>query len=231
MGAAIFVETTVHADAGTLWHRTQDAAQHTRWDLRFTTIDDVTAQSPGAPRTFRYDLRLPGLTISGTGTSIGERRRPDGTLTSALAFGSPHPLSLVRRGKGWWRYVPDPAGGTRFLTGFDYDPGWGAPGRLVDRAGFRVLVGWGTAWSFDRLRLWLDDGVAPEDAARRWLLDTGLRVGALGLAARRGGPVGAVLAAAAVAAPALPGVPRARRCLRRPPDRLARTAPSTVADL
>jgi uncharacterized membrane protein YphA (DoxX/SURF4 family) len=27
---------------------------------------------------------------------------------------------------------------------------------------FRPLFGWATAWSFDRLRLWLEDGVAPE---------------------------------------------------------------------
>ncbi|GAB2910537.1 hypothetical protein GCM10027047_05930 [Rhodococcus aerolatus] len=230
MAAGIYVETRVHADDDTLWHRTQDADQHTRWDLRFTTIADVTAQTADAPRTFRYDLRLPGLTISGTGTTVGERRRPDGTLTSALRFGSPHPLSLVRSGSGWWRYVPTDDG-TRFLTGFDYEPGWAALGPLVDRAGFRAAVGWGTAWSFDRLRLWLDDGVAPETAARRWLADTGLRAAALAVGAHRRGLLGVVLAAAAVLAPAAPGVPRARRCLRTPPDRLARTPPSTMEQL
>lgn len=180
MTGQIYVETVVQGDRELLWHRSQDAAQHTRWDLRFTRITDVTAQTDGAPRSFSYELRLPGLVVGGTGTSVGERRRPDGTLTSALRFASPHPLSLVRSGSGWWRYVPctddqGGAGGTRFLTGYDYTPGWGRLGAVVDRAGFRALVGWMTAYSFDRLRLWLDEGVAPDVAARRWALDTGLR--------------------------------------------------------
>lgn len=174
--------------------------------------------------------------VGGTGTSVGERRRPDGTLTSALRFASPHPLSLVRSGSGWWRYVPctddqGGAGGTRFLTGYDYAPGWGRLGAVVDRAGFRALVGWMTAYSFDRLRLWLDEGVAPDVAARRWALDTGLRAAVVAVAARRRDTLGAVLLALAALALDVPGTPRARRCLRTPPDRLARTAPSTLATL
>ena len=40
----------------------------------------------------------------------------------------------------------------------------------MDRLAFRPLIGWATAWSFDRLRLWLEDGVAPEHALRITLL-------------------------------------------------------------
>ena len=233
MPGQIYVETMVHAADEELWHRTQDADQHTRWDLRFTRISDVTEQTVGAPRTFAYELRLPGLVVGGTGTSVGERVRPDGTRTSALRFASPHPLSLVRSGSGWWRYVPDGRGGTRFLTGYDYTPGWGRLGTVVDRSGFRALVGWMTAWSFDRLRLWLDEGVTPKSAVRRWTLDTALRAATVAVATRRRGVLGAGLTALALLAPDVPGTPRARRCLRTPPgsDPHARSAPSTLSTL
>jgi hypothetical protein len=58
----------------------------------------------------------------------------------------------------------------RFVTGYDYEPRWGAFGRLVDRVAFRPLIGWATAWSFDRLRLWIERGVQPEQAARQALV-------------------------------------------------------------
>src|SRR4051812_21246585 len=173
--SAIYVEARVRADLNRLWAATQDAAAHTRWDLRFTEIIDVAGRTPDSPREFRYVLRLPGRAIAGTGTSVGERRRPDGTCTSALRFRSSDPLSLIRHGSGWWRYVPT-EDGTRFLTGYDYVPGWGRLGEVVDRVVFRRLVGWATAWSFDRLRLWVDEGVAPETALRLAILDAGVRV-------------------------------------------------------
>jgi hypothetical protein len=47
----------------------------------------------------------------------------------------------------------------RFLTGYDYSPGWG---RFADAAGIRWLLGWMTAWSFDRLRIWAETGQPPE---------------------------------------------------------------------
>lgn len=228
----LYVETLVCCDDDRLWSATQDAASHTRWDVRFSSIEDVRRQSADEPRAFRYALRLPGRTVSGTGTSVGERRRADGTRTSALRFASPDPLSLIRRGSGWWRYVPTP-GGTRFLTGYDYEPGWGRAGRVADRLVLRPLLGWGTAWSFDRLRLWLEDDVPPEAAARRWAADAAMRLAAVlaGVAAvQRGRPAGSALLLLALLPP-LPGAPRASRCLRRPPDRLARSAPATLHTL
>lgn len=242
MPRPLYVETLVSCELETLWWATQDAAAHTRWDLRFSRIDDVTAQDSDGPRRFRYSLRLPGVTVSGTGTSVGEHVRPDGTRTSALRFASPHPLGLLRRGSGWWRYVPT-TDGTRFLTGYDYAPAWGAFGRAVDRLGLRRWLGWATAWSFDRLRLWVDEGVAPEAALRRALADAALRAAALGSAAvavrearreRTGAAavVGAVvLGTAAVLAPPVPGAPRAGRCLRQPPDARSSRPPSTLSRL
>lgn len=228
----LYVETLVRGDLDQLWHATQDPAAHTRWDLRFSEIVDVTPQRAGQARTFRYTLRLPGRTVAGTGTSVGERRRPDGTLTSALRFASPDPLSLIRRGSGWWRYVPTEVG-TRFLTGYDYEPGWGRLGRTIDRLGFRRLIGWATAWSFDRLRLWVEDGISPESAARRGVFDAALRASAVaaGALTLARGPRWAAPVALLALLPALPGAPRARRCLRRPHDDRGRAAPDTLRAL
>ena len=231
MPRPLYVETLVRSGMDGLWEATQDASAHTRWDLRFSRIVDVTPQSGDAPRAFRYELRLPGRTIAGTGTSLGERRRTDGSATSALRFGSDDPLSLIARGSGWWRYVPT-ADGTRFLTGYDYEPGWGLLGRGVDRLVFRRLLGWATAWSFDRLRLGCDEGVPPERALRRGLADGALRLAgatAATVGVRRRSPL--ALAALLLLAPPVPGAPRAGRCLRSPGDRLARTAPASLARL
>jgi hypothetical protein len=152
----IYVEILIRADLDTVWQRTQDPAAHARWDVRFSAIRPTSA--PGVePVTFDYERRVAWHTVRGTGTSIGERTRPDGTRTSALRFQTSDPLSPLRSGRGYWRYIPEP-GGIRFITGYDYDPGWG---RVAD-ALFRPLLGWATAWSFDRLRRWIEDGVAPE---------------------------------------------------------------------
>ena len=36
---------------------------------------------------------------------------------------------------------------------------------MADRV-FRPLMGWATAWSFDRLRIWAEDGITPETSLR-----------------------------------------------------------------
>jgi hypothetical protein len=66
--------------------------------------------------------------------------------------------------RGYRRYVPV-AGGVRFLTAYAYRSRCGTAGRLADRL-FRPVFGWATAWSFDRLRLWLERSISP--AASRW---------------------------------------------------------------
>lgn len=241
-----------------LWAATQEPDLHQRWDVRFGSIrylTDAEAAESGAVRGFRYATRIvPGLVIAGSGVSIGERARPDGTCTSALRFWSPHPLSLIRSGSGWWRYVPQPDGTLRFLTGYDYEPGWGPLGPTADRA-FRPLLGWATAWSFDRLRLWTDEGVDPRTALVAGLAYAGARltcaIAAAGTAvsvarslrpaAGSGAPatrsiaLGSVLAAGlTVAALRLPrprSAPDAGRCLRVPPDALSRRTPSSMQQL
>ena len=43
-------------------------------------------------------------------------------------------------------------------------------GRSVDRLLFRPMMGWATAWSFDRLRLWAETGQTPESTLRLSLI-------------------------------------------------------------
>lgn len=198
MGArGIYVETTIRATLDDVWNATQDPRQHVRWDLRFSLITPTTRTADGAAR-FVYERRTPFHTIRGDGISIGETSRPDGTRTSALRFTTDDRLSPLRDGRGYWRYEPT-ADGIRFCTGYDYSPGWGPLDVIV-----RPLVGWATAWSFDRLRLWLETGRPPET----WSLPSVVMFW-------RGDR------------------PRARRCRRTPPHRRRALddAPSTLAAL
>ena len=141
---------------------------HERWDLRFTQIEYLS-RGDGDPQQFHYATRIGfGLRIKGEGESVGEKSAPDGSRTSALRFWSTDPRSLILEGSGYWRYVPTEHG-VRFLTSYDYRTRFGAVGRVFDRLVFRPLIGWMTAWSFDRLRLWLEDGIEPEQAIRHLL--------------------------------------------------------------
>ncbi|MFD5897353.1 hypothetical protein [Streptomyces sp. NPDC060366] len=231
----LYVETRVRADMETLWERTQDPAHHQRWDLRFSEIDYLP-RPPGEPQRFRYAVRvLPFLTVSGTGVSAGESGGADGRRVSVLRFASPHPLSLLAEGSGYWRYVPT-SDGVRFLTGYDYRPRWGRLGAVADRWVFRPLMGWATAWSFDRLRLWCEHGVSPARSLAHAVGELVVRliavpgVVAVLTASGTGGADGAAswalpavvaLASAALLLllPPLPRTPAARRCLRTPPGR------------
>ncbi|GAA1923990.1 hypothetical protein GCM10009688_31310 [Arthrobacter gandavensis] len=235
MGKQVYVEIPVRAPLERLWTLTQDPSCHPRWDLRFTAI----IPGPGTvPQAFRYEFKLPLHTIHGTGTSLGTRTGKQGQATSILKFTTRDVLSPIGPGAGYWRYIPDPDG-IRFITGYDYAPGWGRLGRWVDEPLIRPALGWATAWSFDRLRLWAEDGIPPERARRAWLLDTGLRAAALAgslcLLFRRPSAGTAFAAAAAAAAAFLlpPGrnVPRAARCLRSAPDRHASRPPASLAAL
>ncbi len=148
----IYVETRIRVPLDALWHHTQEPALHVRWDLRFTEIDYLPRPSEDEPQRFRYATRLGfGLAIAGEGESVGQRDLPDGSRSSALKFSSADWRSLIRQGGGYWKYVPT-ADGCRFLTWYDYQTRFGWAGRLVDRLCFRPLMGWATAWSFDRLR-------------------------------------------------------------------------------
>jgi hypothetical protein len=173
---SIYVEIRIRGSIDELWHRTQDPALHQRWDLRFSEIDYLPREAP-APQRFRYATRLGrGLRVCGEGESEGGRADGDGERVSALKFWSDDPKSLIRQGSGYWRYVPT-ADGIRFLTWYAYRTRWGRLGRVIDAMVFRPLLGWATAWSFDRLRLWIEQGIDPAVSARQALVHAIARIG------------------------------------------------------
>lgn len=199
----IHVAVVTGADVDRLWELTQDPAVHARWDVRFGRIEPTT---PGAFTYRRFG-------VSGTGTHAGERRSADGGATSALTFACPKPLSPIEVGSGYWRYRPL-SEGTSFETGYDYRCRYPVLDRL-----FRPAMAWGTAWSFDRLRLWADRGVAPELSLALALLEVAARTAtvlAVVLLLAAAGPAAATAGALAVVGlllhvPALPWRPSAGR--------------------
>ena len=158
----IYVEILIQDGLEPIWRLTQDPLLHERWDLRFTHIEYLPRPNAAEPQRFLYETRIGfGVSIRGTGESVGERVTATGDATSSLKFASDDPKSLIREGSGYWRYVPTSAG-LRFFTWYDYSVRFGAMGRVVDRLIFRPLMGWATAWSFDRMRLWAEEGQTPE---------------------------------------------------------------------
>ena len=173
---SIYVETRIRGDSETLWERTQVPDLHEQWDLRFTSITYLPRPDDRQPQRFRYATRIGlGLEIQGAGETVGQRDAADGQRASALKFWSNDPRSLIHEGSGYWKYIPTDDG-IRFLTGYDYRVRFGLLGRLVDRLVFRPLMGWATAWSFDRLRLWIERGTSPATSRRIAVTYTLLRI-------------------------------------------------------
>lgn len=165
MGRPIYVERLINAPLDALWDATQRPDVHERWDLRFTEIRYLPRAADTEPQRFLYATRIGfGVRIAGEGESVGHAER-DGDRTSALRFWSDDRKSLIRSGSGYWRYAPTQAG-IRFITQYDYETRFGVAGRALDLV-FRPLLGWATAWSFDRLRLWLERGAEPETTLNR----------------------------------------------------------------
>ena len=165
----MYVETELRAPLAEVWRATQAPEQHERWDLRFSGITYLPRPDAAQPQRFLYETRLGfGLRVRGEGETVGAAAAPGSAGTSALRFWSDEPCSLIRSGSGYWRY--EPLGDrVRFLTRYDYETRFGAAGAAFDRLVFRPLMGWATAWSFDRLRLWLERGIDPGVSAERAL--------------------------------------------------------------
>ncbi|HEY9358396.1 MAG TPA: hypothetical protein VIQ52_19005 [Arthrobacter sp.] len=158
-----------------------------------------------------------------------------------LKFDTADVLSPIGPGSGYWRYIPTDDG-LRFITGYNYRPGMGILGRILDANVIRPALGWATAISFDRLRMWAESDLHPADSRNRWFIDAAARAGGLltaGILLRRaltGRNAGAALVGVAtgLASFILPShwsVPRAGRCLRRPPDLRSARVPSALAGL
>jgi hypothetical protein len=158
---SIYVEILIRGRMDELWEKTQQPKLHQRWDVRFSEIDYLPRELGGAQK-FIYATRIGvGVRIQGAGESTGERNDSDGPRTSALKFWSDDRKSLIATGSGYWKYIPT-GDGIRFITWYDYRTRFGTLGRFADRLLFRPLLGWATAWSFDRLRLWIEKGILPE---------------------------------------------------------------------
>jgi hypothetical protein len=167
MPQGLYVELPMRAEMERLWQLTQDPALHQRWDLRFSTIRYLPKPDEKAPQQFLYETRIGfGLAIAGEGESTGTRSGTTGERTSALRFWSDDAKSLIRTGAGYWKYIPTGDGSIRFFTWYDYQTRFGVAGKLVDVVLFRPIMGWATAWSFDRLRLWIEAEMAPEAVLR-----------------------------------------------------------------
>jgi uncharacterized membrane protein YphA (DoxX/SURF4 family) len=167
---SIYVEILVRAPMDALWLHTQTPSLHEQWDLRFSRIEYLPRSRQTDPQRFRYTTRIGcGLEVNGEGETVGQRTSGDGGASSALRFGSAEPVSIIRDGSGYWKYLPT-ADGIRFLTWYDYRTRFGALGAVFDRLVFRPLIGWATAWSFDRLRLWLEERIDPAQAMRQAMI-------------------------------------------------------------
>ncbi len=212
-----------------LWEGTQAPELHEQWDLRFSEIRYLPRASEDEPQRFLYVTKIGfGLTIAGEGESVGTYYKETGERTSALKFWSDDPKSLIRKGSGYWRYIPREEG-IRFLTWYDYETRFGAVGRLVDTLVFRPLLGWATAWSFDCLRLWLEKGRSPASSIRLSLISAGAMAAFMAAwlyrlkrSARKVAPFDSVLVNVAVVALGIIGareLPGARRCLREAGER------------
>jgi len=164
----IYVEIDIRCSIEDIWTRTQTPDLHQQWDLRFTNIEYLPRPDPTQPQRFLYKTRIGfGLNIVGEGESVGTRES-NGSRTSALKFWSEDPKSLIQAGSGYWHYIPIQHG-IRFLTWYDYTTRFGVAGRVLDVV-FRPMLGWATAWSFDRLRLWMEKNVDPAVSMRQSLI-------------------------------------------------------------
>lgn len=167
---SIYVEIRIRGHMDELWRRTQQPDLHQRWDLRFSEIVYLPRPHETAPQRFSYATRIGfGLRICGEGESEGSRADASGERVSALKFWSRDEKSLILEGSGYWRYVPSPDG-IRFLTWYSYRTRFGLLGRVLDVTVFRPIMGWATAWSFDRLRLWIEKGIDPALSGQRSII-------------------------------------------------------------
>jgi hypothetical protein len=159
------------ADMQALWEHTQQPDLHRQWDLRFSDIDYLPRRAGEESQRFLYRTRIGfGLSIAGTGETKATFEGDKGRRLSTLAFGSEQRLSLIRRGGGYWKYEACENGELLFATRFDYETRFGALGKWADFLLFRPLFGYATAWSFDRLRLWLEKGISPAASAEKAIL-------------------------------------------------------------
>ncbi|HWO98067.1 MAG TPA: DoxX-like family protein [Bacillus sp. (in: firmicutes)] len=164
----IYVQTEIRTSMEEIWEHTQNPELHTEWDARFTEISYLERHEH-EPQQFLYKTKIGfGLEIAGKGETAGEIHKETGERVSSLKFWTDNPLSLIREGRGYWKYYPK---GERieFETQYDYETNFGKMGEIMDSYIFRPLLGWATAWSFSLLKLWLEKGYHPRLILQRTL--------------------------------------------------------------
>lgn len=167
---SIYVEHHINVPLTTLWDYTQQPHLHEQWDLRFTSINYLPKEHESDKQHFTYETNIGfGVKIAGTGISQGERENERGERVSSLSFASDQQLSLINKGSGYWKYTPQEEG-IQFETLYNYDVRFGKLGMWFDSFVFRPMIGWATAWSFDCLKKWVEDGIRPLDSIRRSLI-------------------------------------------------------------
>lgn len=165
----IYVEVSIDTSMDRLWEYTQNPKKHEKWDLRFSKIKYLRNKKD-EPQRFFYETNIGfGLAVSGTGETVAELKKDTGIRISSLRFGTDHPLSIIKEGRGYWKYIQTKKGVT-FLTQYDYDVNHGRVGKVIDRLVFRPLLGWATAWSFDALKTWLEKGDHPGQLLRQFIM-------------------------------------------------------------
>src|SRR5260221_2496487 len=123
----IYVEIFIRGSMADLWEKTQNPSLHQRWDFRFTDIEYLPPH--GDVQRLLYATRIGfGVRISGEGETVGTFGAENGERSSALKFWSDDPKSLILKGSGYWKYIPQ-ANGIRFLTWYDYQIRFGIVGR------------------------------------------------------------------------------------------------------
>ncbi|MGO4544738.1 DoxX-like family protein [Paenibacillus sp. 2TAB23] len=163
----VYVELNIHSSLDELWRHTQIPQLHEQWDLRFSEIEYLPRSGDSTKQMFRYTTRIGfGLKIKGIGETSSQSHDQKKERLSTLLFSSSQPISLISTGGGYWKYKEN-NGMLTFSTRFDYKTRFGAVGSFIDRILFRPVFGYATAWSFDRLRIWLEEKVPPSIVAER----------------------------------------------------------------
>lgn len=169
----VYVETTIHAPIEKVWEYTQNPKLHEQWDLRFSTISLNEPQNE-QPQSFLYEKHL-GFGLSVTGTGAYRTRMMDewNERASSLNFKSSHPLSFIKEGSGYWKYMKT-SDHIVFQTQFDYETKEGKGWTWADRILFRPMIGFMTAFSFGALKTWLEKGTHPRLLLERTLAHYGI---------------------------------------------------------
>lgn len=165
----LYIETKIKCNHDILWKYTQDPSIHQVWDLRFNEIKYLLKDKPVEVQKFRYTTKIGfGIKVTGVGESVATKTKDNGESTSVLKFSSDNYLSIIKQGSGFWKYVPQ-SDGIKFFTSYDYETRWGKFGNMFDKFIFRPLMIWVTAWSFDCLKNWIENGLHPKQAIKAQL--------------------------------------------------------------